>query len=75
MRMTKSILRAKVNNLNSKLELNGVGEFVLDYTYGGVRLVKLTNEHGGVVDVSERVSKSEMGRILDAIYNVAVRYK
>ena len=69
MRMTKSILRAKVNNLNSKLELNGAGEFVLNYAYGGVRLCKLTNEHGGLRDISERVSSGEMGRILDAMLN------
>lgn len=71
MTMTKEILRAKVENINNVLG----SSLTLEYAYGGVRLVKLTNEHGGVVDVSERVSKPEMGRILDAIYNVAVRYK
>lgn len=70
-RITKDILRAKVDYLNQLTD----GKLTLDYAYGGVRLVKLTNEHGGVADMSERVSKPEMARILDSITNIIVRMK
>lgn len=71
MTITKAILSAKVEYLNTITN----GNYDLDYAYGGVRLVHLTNEHGGVADVSERVSKAEMARILDSIENVVVRMK
>lgn len=71
MTITKAILAAKVQYLNYITN----GSYDLDYAYGGVRLVRLTNEHGGVADVSERVGKPEMARILDAIINVMPRTK
>ena len=70
-RITKDILSAKVDYLNQLTN----GKLALDYAYGGVRLVKLTNEHGGAADMSERVSKPEMARILDTMINVIVHYK
>ena len=71
MRMTKEVLRAKVNNINSQLGLD-VHKFVLNYAYEGVRLCRETNEHGGTQDISERMSKGEMAKVLDAIYNAVV---
>lgn len=71
MRITKTVLEAKVQYLNY---ITG-GSYALDYAYGGVRLVRLTDEHGGVADMSERVGKPEMARILDSITNVVIRMK
>ena len=71
MTITKAVLAAKIEYLNTITNDN----YDLDYAYGGVRLVRLTNEHGGVADVSERVGKPEMARILDSITNVAIRMK
>ena len=67
MRMTKTVLRAKVEHLNS---ISGGVKFDLDFAYGGVRLVKYTNEHGGVSDMTERLTIKEMGYALDGIINV-----
>ena len=67
MRMTKTVLRAKLANLNTLTE--GKAVFDLDFAYGGVRLVKYTNEHGGVSDISERLDMKEMGYTLDGIIN------
>ena len=66
MRMTKEVLRAKLEQLNSLTS----NTYDFDYAYGGVRLVKICNEHGGVSDMSERVKKREMATILDALLNV-----
>lgn len=71
MTITKAVLAAKVQYLNSITD----GFYDLDYAYGGVRLVHLTNEHGGMADMSERVGKPEMARILDSITNVVIRMK
>lgn len=71
MTITKAVLAAKIEYLNY---ITG-GSYDLDYAYGGVRLVRLTNEHGGVADMSERVGKPEMARILDTIINVMPRTK
>lgn len=71
MTITKTVLAAKVQYLNS---ITG-GSYDLDYAYSGVRLVRLTNEHGGVADMSERVSKPEMAHILDTIINIVLRMK
>jgi hypothetical protein len=71
MRITKEVLRAKVNNINSQLGLDA-HKFTLNYAYEGVRLCRETNEHGGTQDISERMSKGEMAKVLDAIYNAVV---
>ena len=70
MKITEEILEQKLNNVkeamnNSKLAL----EY---YAYGKVRLCQICNEHGGVRDLSERVSNAEMGRILDTMYMTAM---
>lgn len=71
MRITKDILAVKVANINSQLELNA-HKFVLNYAYEGVRLCRETNDHGGCQDISERMTKPEMAKVLDALYNAIV---
>jgi len=61
-RITKEILRTKVDNINTVHGLN----LTLEYAYGGVRLCKQC-ENGGLSDISVRVTNSEMADILDAI--------
>ena len=39
---------------------------------GGVRLCRGTNEHGGLQDISERMPKKAMAKVLDAMYNAII---
>ncbi len=71
MRITNDILRIKVENINSQLGLTA-HKFVLNSAYGGVRLCRETNENGGCQDISERMTKAEMAKVLDAMYNAVV---
>ena len=71
MRITKDILRIKVENINNQLGLD-THKFVLNYAYEGVRLCRETNEHGGCHDISERMTKSEMANVLDTMYNAVI---
>ena len=71
MTITKTILDKKLENLNRQFNTN---LFVLNYAYGGVRLCKTFNENGGLTEISERVSKSEMARIIDAISNTFYKF-
>lgn len=86
--ITKRHLQAKVDTLNKMLDrpataftrsadgnLRGnVGHFSLDYAYGGVRLVEMTNEQGGEHDVLHyRGTKREMAAMIDAVI-AGVRY-
>lgn len=71
MRITNDILRIKVENINSQLGLTA-HKFVLNSAYGGVRLCRETNENGGCQDISERMTKAEMAKTLDAMYNAVV---
>ena len=68
MRITKTILNVKVNNLNSALGLKtgDVGSFVLSFAYGGVALEKLC-ETGGASRISSRVNFATMAEIIDSI--------
>lgn len=66
MRMTKEVLRAKLEQLNNLTS----NTYDLDYAYSGVRLVRICNEYGGVSDMSERINKKEMAIVLDALLNV-----
>ena len=70
-RITKDILNIKVQNINSQLGLDA-HRFVLNYAYEGVRLCRETNEHGGCQDISERMTKNEMAKVLDAMYNAVI---
>lgn len=72
-RITNKILEAKVGFLNHRLGLNGPGSFALSFGCGGVRLHKL-DEHGGQSDISERMTRSEMAKTLDALYNAIVYF-
>lgn len=72
MRMTKTTLAEKVNILNGLTEGT---YFCLDYAYGGVRLCKKSNNHGGLTDVSERMTMREMGLVLDSIINTLYHIK
>lgn len=71
MRITKDILRIKVENINNQLGLDA-HKFVLNYAYEGVRLCRETNENGGCQDISERMTKGEMAKVLDALYNAVI---
>lgn len=71
MRITNDVLRIKVENINSQLGLTA-HKFVLNSAYGGVRLCRETNENGGCQDISERMTKAEMAKVLDAMYNAVV---
>lgn len=62
MKMTKDILRNKVEYLNSIARQ----KYDVDYAYGGAKLV-LVSEHGGVTEISPRGTKTEIGVIIDAI--------
>ena len=70
-RITKDILNIKVQNINSQLELNA-RKFVLNYVYEGVKLCRETNKYGGLQDISERMTKKEMAKVLDAMYNAII---
>lgn len=72
-RITNKILEAKVEFLNSRLGLNGAGSFALSFGCGGVRLHKL-EELGGQTDISERMTRAEMAKTLDALYNALVYF-
>lgn len=71
MRITRDILKAKVENVNRQLRLD-THKFVLIYAYGGVTLCRETNEHGGCQCISERMTNSEMAKVLDALYNAVI---
>lgn len=75
MRITKDVLRAKVNNLNTALKLENNEKFVLSWAYGGVALEKATNSEGGTKRISERTTSANMAMILDAIENTIYSIK
>lgn len=69
MRITKEVLNAKVNNINTALELAENEKFVLNWSYGGVALEQRTNSMGGTRRISDRTNNANMAMILDAIEN------
>lgn len=59
MRVTKKDLESLVNELNkakgfdpADVKYNTVGAYQLDWAYGGVKLVKITNSGGGQTNIS-----------------------
>ena len=62
MTITKEILKAKIDYLNSISK----NRYDLIYAYGGVRIV-LCTETGGIVDISVRGTKSTIADILDSM--------
>ena len=73
-RITDSLLEKMVKNINidtgnpvaymNKDRKTLKGHYKLDKAYGGIRLVRVGNESGGVHDISPRVTKREMYYIL-----------
>ena len=67
-RITNAQLVGMIDTLN-RLTGNSndpmkVGSFALDFSYGGVMLERVTNEGGGVVSLSVRMTKKEMAQSL-----------
>lgn len=73
-RVTKEILRNKVDNINRTIQTTDGTKLDLDYAYGGVRLVKVYTDFGGVSDVSERMTKAQMSVVLDTIYMTVLKF-
>lgn len=68
MRVTKTVLRNQVANINNALRLKGEAYiFELDWAYGGVRLCKALPS-GGCSDISPRVPMKVMDAILSSLY-------
>lgn len=72
---TKNDLYFLINNINSKLNLDDDDKLALDFSYGGVRLCKYTNAHGGMSDLSERVTVSEMYTILYTLETTVYKFE
>ena len=71
MRVTKSDLYHIIRRINSYLKKNGKdGQYDLDCAYGGYRLIKYTNENGGCIDKSHRLSAREMYYVLYSLESV-----
>lgn len=75
MRRTKNDLYFLINNINSKLNLDDGDKLILDFSYGGVRLCKYTNECGGKSELSERVTVSEMYTILYTLETTVYKFE
>ena len=67
-RITNAQLVGMIDTLNrltgSPNDPMKVGSFALDFSYGGVMLERVTNESGGVVSLSVRMTKKEMAQSL-----------
>lgn len=66
--ITKDILNIKVENINYALGLTS-NKYFIQSAYGGYRLCKTTNGAGGCADITERMTKKELAKVLDGIYN------
>lgn len=73
-RITQKVLYAKVDAINRDLSLESSKGFCLEFAYGGVRLCKHYGEHGGLSDISERMTNREMAMTLDALRNSILRF-
>lgn len=65
-RTTKAHLDSMIDTLNNLHPMKGAA-FALDYSYGGVRLVKRYSATGGESDLSIRGTKTEIYNIMRAI--------
>lgn len=83
--ITKSDLYAvlkrinEITNQQEKAYTNdtyNVGTYVLDWAYGGVRLGRITNEHGGQIAVTRRGTKREVYYYMQAFISgyIAARH-
>lgn len=82
-RTTKAELVGAVNHLNHLLDKTpdaytkgadgkyraNPGTYTLDWSYGGVRLDRITNEGGGVSTISHRGTKGQVYSMVWAIIN------
>lgn len=75
MRHTRKDLGFLIANINSALNLGENEKLTLDYANGGVRLSKYTNLNGGLSDLSDRVSVSEMYDILMTLENTVYKFE
>ena len=75
MKHTRNELNILITNINSALNLAENEMLTLDYAYGGVRLSKYTNLNGGLSDLSDRVSVSEMYDILMTLENTVYKFE
>lgn len=66
--ITKDILNIDVENINRALNLTS-NKYFIQSAYGGYRLCKTTNEAGGCADITELMTKRELAKVLDGIYN------
>lgn len=66
--ITQDILNIKVENINYALGLTS-NKYFIQSAYGGYRLCKTTNSAGGCADITERMTKKELAKVLDGIYN------
>ena len=58
------------NKLEDVKKVTGITSLLLDKNINGYRLVKISNNMRGEVDLSERVSTKVMYQILETIHNL-----
>lgn len=66
--MTKKILEAKVENLNSFYGMDNTNNFDLEYAYGKVKLVKKCG--GGYENITPCGTKAEVANVIDSLITV-----
>ena len=76
MRITQKDLESKVARLNRIAGFDNppystIGAYCLDYAYGGVKLEKWCNRHGGVHDIFNQgfMTKRELYNLMSAYEN------
>lgn len=69
MKMSKSVLRMKINYLNyiTGREDHEDGYYALDDSYGGIKIILRSADGGIVTEMSPRGTKTEIGIILDSM--------
>ena len=72
MRITKKILLAKLETINSQLQTSEKEyKYSLDWCYGGVKLVKLNKDHMSESDIHyTRLTNKELNSVMEAIINI-----
>lgn len=68
-RITNKILETMVDNINRKMGNKPEEALCLEFAYGGVRLCRHVGGTG-LADVSMRMTRPEMEKVLDAMYNL-----
>ena len=72
MRISKKVLEAKLNTINTQLKTSDKPyEYSLDWAYGGVKLVKLNKEYQYEIDIhGERLTNKALNTVMEAIINI-----